>query len=84
MARKERWLLAALLASPATIVLPLGVFALLGIGIALLIAGYNATSSVADQLSNAFTGRYTQGTSWYLIGGGAATATGAIRERRPT
>jgi len=37
MARKERWLLAALLASLATIVRPLGVFALLGIGIALLI-----------------------------------------------
>jgi len=37
MARKERWLLAALLASLATIVRPLGVFALLGIGIAPLI-----------------------------------------------
>jgi hypothetical protein len=35
--RKERWLLAALLASLATVVRPLGIFALLGIGIALLI-----------------------------------------------
>jgi hypothetical protein len=34
--REERWLLAALLASRATIVRPLGIFALLGIGIALL------------------------------------------------
>jgi hypothetical protein len=34
--RKERWLLAALLASLATVVRPLGVFALLGIGVALL------------------------------------------------
>ncbi len=34
--RRERWLLAALLASFATIMRPLGVFALLGIGITLL------------------------------------------------
>jgi len=34
--RRERWLLASLLASLATIVRPLGVFALLGIGITLL------------------------------------------------
>jgi hypothetical protein len=34
--RKERWLLAALLASLATVVRPLGVFALLGIGVALV------------------------------------------------
>ena len=37
MARKERWWLAALLASLATVVRPLGIFALLGIGISLLI-----------------------------------------------
>jgi hypothetical protein len=34
--RRERWLLASLLASLATVVRPLGVFALLGIGITLL------------------------------------------------
>ena len=34
--RRERWLLASLLAAFATVVRPLGVFALLGIGIALL------------------------------------------------
>jgi hypothetical protein len=34
--RRERWLLASLLASLATIVRPLGIFALLGIGITLL------------------------------------------------
>lgn len=34
--RRERWLLAALLASLATIVRPLGIFALLGIGLTLL------------------------------------------------
>ena len=35
--RKERWLVAALLASLATVVRPLGVFALVGIGAALLL-----------------------------------------------
>lgn len=34
--RKERWLIAALLASLATVVRPLGIFALIGIGVALL------------------------------------------------
>jgi hypothetical protein len=34
--RKERWLIAALLASFATVVRPLGLFALVGIGVALL------------------------------------------------
>jgi len=33
--RKERWLIAALLASLATVVRPLGIFALIGIGVAL-------------------------------------------------
>jgi hypothetical protein len=36
LARKDRWLLAALLASLATVVRPLGIFALIGIGVALL------------------------------------------------
>ena len=36
-ARKQRWLLASLLASLATIVRPMGIFALVGIGIALLV-----------------------------------------------
>ena len=36
LVRKDRWLLAALLASLATVVRPLGIFALVGIGVALL------------------------------------------------
>ena len=36
-ARRQRWLLASLLASLATIVRPMGIFALVGIGIALLV-----------------------------------------------
>src|ERR1019366_4932897 len=36
-ARKQRWLLASLLASVATIVRPMGIFALVGIAVALLV-----------------------------------------------
>ena len=42
---------------------------LLVAGVALLIFGMNASHSVADQLSNTFTGRFTDHTTWYIIGG---------------
>lgn len=42
---------------------------LLAAGVALLIIGMNATHSVADQLSNTFTGRFTDHTTWYIVGG---------------
>lgn len=45
-----------------------GIVLLLG-GIALLIFGMNASHSVADQVSNTFTGKFTQDTMWYIIGG---------------
>jgi uncharacterized membrane protein YqhA len=38
-------------------------------GVALLIFGMNASHSVADQVSNTFTGKFTQDTMWYIIGG---------------
>ncbi len=38
-------------------------------GVALLIFGMNASHSVADQVNNSFYGRFTQGTTWYIIGG---------------
>lgn len=47
--------------------------ALLIVGVILLIAGMSASNSVADRLSDTFTGRFTQATMWYIIGGiGAA------------
>jgi len=45
-----------------------GVIALV-VGIILLVVGMNSSHSVADQLSNTFTGRFTQATTWYIIGG---------------
>jgi uncharacterized membrane protein len=42
---------------------------LLILGVVLLVVGLNSSHSVADQVSNTFTGRFTQGTTWYIIGG---------------
>jgi hypothetical protein len=41
----------------------------LTLGIVLLIVGMNASHSVADQVSNTFTGRFTDRTTWYIGGG---------------
>lgn len=51
---------------------------LLVVGIALLFFGYQSTQSVGDQLTETVTGRFTDKTMWYLIGGAAATAAGAF------
>ncbi len=42
---------------------------LLVIGVVLLVIGVNASNSVADQVSETFTGKFTDSTTWYLIGG---------------
>lgn len=47
------------------------------IGMTLLIAGFNASDSVADRFSNFFTGHFTDTTVWYMIGG-AAVALGGV------
>ena len=49
---------------------------ILVIGLGLLISGYNASESAADQLSETFLGNYTDETVWYLIAGAAATVGG--------
>jgi hypothetical protein len=51
---------------------------LLVVGVVLLILGMNASHSMADQVSNTFTGRFTQATTWYIIGGGAAALFGLL------
>jgi Protein of unknown function (DUF3185) len=38
-------------------------------GMILLFVGMNASHSMADQVSNTFSGRFTQGTTWYILGG---------------
>ena len=42
---------------------------LLIVGVGLLIVGMNASHSVTDQVKNTFTGRFTDGTTWYILGG---------------
>jgi hypothetical protein len=49
---------------------------LLAVGVALLLFGVNATDSVADTLKEGFTGKYTDKTMWFIIGGIAAAVAG--------
>jgi len=49
---------------------------LLAVGLFLLIMGINATDSIADQVSETFTGRFTETTTWYIIGGIACSLVG--------
>jgi hypothetical protein len=51
---------------------------LLIIGVIVMVWGMNASHSVADQVSNTFTGRFTQTTTWYIIGGIAAAVFGLV------
>jgi hypothetical protein len=55
------------------------------LGIVLLVAGFVAlffgwqsTGSLVDQTHEALTGRYTDQTTWYFIGGGAAVVAGLL------
>ena len=45
------------------------------VGVVLLLVGLNASHSAADRVSDFWTGRFTQATTWYIIGGIAAGAT---------
>jgi len=51
---------------------------LLVVGIGLLYFGYQSTQSVGGQVTKTLTGRFTDETMWYLIGGAAAAAAGAF------
>ena len=44
-------------------------FVVLVVGIVLFIVGLNASHSVADRASNFWSGRFTEATTWYIIGG---------------
>jgi hypothetical protein len=48
------------------------------IGVILLGFGINATDAPVDQISETFTGKYTDRTMWYLVGGGAAIVAGGL------
>lgn len=51
---------------------------MLVVGVMLLVFGLNATDSAADSVKEGLTGRYTDKTMWYLIGGGALAVGGAL------
>lgn len=50
--------------------------ALLVVGIALLIFGFQANDSASSEISRTFTGNPTDKTVWFLVGGAAAAIVG--------
>ncbi len=52
-----------------------GLILLVGGGV-LLYFGFMATDSVVEEVSETVTGRYTDKTMWYLVGGGVAAVAG--------
>ena len=51
---------------------------LLGVGVILLVVGVRSSEAPLDQLSSALTGRFTDRTIWYLVGGAAAAIGGGL------
>jgi hypothetical protein len=49
---------------------------LVAVGLFLLVFGYNASQAPVDQLKETFTGRFTDSTMFYLIGGIVAIVAG--------
>ncbi len=49
---------------------------LLVVGLLLLYFGLQASDSVGDQVSEAFTGRFTDETMWFIFGGVIAVVAG--------
>ncbi|MEX0776237.1 MAG: DUF3185 family protein [Phycisphaeraceae bacterium] len=54
-----------------------GIILLVG-GVILFIVGMNASDSLADRWSNFFTGRFTDTTVWYIVGGIVSAAIGGM------
>lgn len=52
--------------------------ALLVIGAILVVVGLTSSDSFADQVSETFTGRFTDKTMWYIVGGAAAALVGVL------
>ncbi|WP_417550250.1 DUF3185 family protein [Methylophaga sp.] len=51
---------------------------LLVVGVILLIFGFNASQSLGDQVTETVTGRFTDETMWYIIGGAVAIVVGGF------
>lgn len=56
---------------------PIGIV-LLVVGALLLVFGFQSSQSLGDQMTETFTGRFTDGTMFMIIGGAAALAAGAF------
>lgn len=52
--------------------------ALLVAGLIVLGFGLNATDSVGESVKEGITGRYTDKTTWFIVGGAAAAIVGAL------
>lgn len=51
---------------------------LLVVGVIVLIFGFNASQSLGDQVTETLTGRFTDKTMWYIIGGTVAVVAGSF------
>ena len=47
-------------------------------GVVLLVMGLQATDSVGEKIHEGLTGRFTDSTTWYIVGGIAAIVGGGI------
>ena len=56
----------------------IGGIVVLAVGVILFFVGLSASDSLADQFSNFFTGRFTEATMWYMVGGAALAAGGLV------
>jgi len=52
--------------------------ALLVIGVILFLVGYNSTQAPVENLTETFTGRYSDETMFYLLGGAVAAVIGLV------
>ncbi len=51
---------------------------LLALGVTLLIIGFSSADSVVDQTKEFFTGRFTETTTWFILGGVVSTTAGGL------
>ena len=51
--------------------------ALLVVGIILLVLGLQATDSVGESIREGITGKFSDKTTWYIVGGALVTVVGA-------
>jgi uncharacterized membrane protein len=51
---------------------------MLVVGVILLFVGMNASQSMVEQLNQTFAGRFSDSTTWYIVGGLAAGLVGTL------